>query len=440
MSIDPGQVRSALDILGPGTALDLSQERTGLLRYAGSRVTAQHSEERLRVRVRLQGKGKVASGTLETLDPAAVGALSTQLRSALNQLPGPTGEPDQAGSAPDAAPVVPEVGKATLTAGPAERYAWFSAVRDGLGDSAHLGGSIRHDVVHRVVADHTGLYRDETLTKASLQAIAEGDGRSASVRRVHRDAAQIGVDDIPDRLLADLTPLASCEPVSGTCRILLRPQAVITLLATYGYATLGAAGYAQGRTAVSGRLGDQVTSELLTLTDDGTDPQGLPSGFDPQGTPRRRTPLIERGVLAGVVSDRERSAVTGGLSTGHAVAAGWRFGADPSPTHLLLETGDTPEDELTSICGDGLAISRLDYLRVLHPKDTLVTGMTRDATYQVKSGKVVAWHPPVRLTFRMTDVLRAVVAVGRQRERGEAVFMESVVAPSLVIGAGAITL
>jgi predicted Zn-dependent protease len=141
-----------------------------------------------------------------------------------------------------------------------------------------------------------------------------------------------------------------------------------------------------------------------------------------------------------VVSDLERAPVTAGRSTGHAVPAGWRFGADPSPSHLLLDAGDTPDDDLLAVCGDGLAISRLDYIRVLHPKDTLVSGMTRDATHLVRNGKVVAWHPPVRLTFRMSDVLQAVVAVGQERERGEAVFMESVVAPSVVVEAGAITL
>ncbi|WP_316744734.1 metallopeptidase TldD-related protein [Streptomyces sp. MK7] len=439
MSIDPRQVRSALDIMGRGAHVDLSQERTGLLRYARSQVTAQHSEERLRVRVRLTEGGRTALGTLETLEPTEVRALSDRLRSALALLPAPSGEPDAfPRSAAD--PVAPEVGTATLSAGPAERHAWFSAVRDGLADTAQLGGSIRHDVIHRVVADHSGLYREETLTKASLQAIAERDGRSSSVRVVHRDAARIDPTDVARRLLDDLTDLPERESVSGTFRVLLRPQAVITLLATYGYVALGAAGYAEGRTAVAGRIGSRVTSDLLTLTDDGTDQAGLASGFDPEGTPRRPTRLIDRGVLTGVVSDLKHADVTDGSSTGHAVPAGWRFGADPSPSHLFLAGGDRTEEELAAVCGTGLVISRLDYLRILHPKDTLVTGTTRDTTYWIHDCEPVAWQPSVRLTFRMDEVLDAVLAVGSRRERGEAVFMESVVAPALLVEAGPISL
>jgi predicted Zn-dependent protease len=257
-----------------------------------------------------------------------------------------------------------------------------------------------------------------------------------SVRAMHRDAAGIEVDGLAQRLLTELADLPVRERVRGTCRVLLRPQAVNTLISTFGYAVLGAAAYARGTTAVAGRLGEQVVSDLLTLTDDGNDPDGLPSAFDVEGSVRRRTPLIERGALAGVVSNLEFAGVTGGVSTGHGVPFGWRFGALPSPSHLLLAEGDSSEEDLLTACGDGLVVSRLDYLRVLHPKDTLVTGTTRDGTYWARDGRIVAVHPSVRLTFRMDEVLRAVLAVGRDRERGEVPFMESVVAPALLIEAG----
>jgi predicted Zn-dependent protease len=450
MMVDHGRVRTALHLLGTGARLDVSAERTGLLRFARSRVTAQHGERRLRVRVRLERAGRVAHGTLETLDPAAIRSLRHRLDDALSTLPpGPatpvaTPAAPERGPAPSARPRTfrppAAAGAAMLVAGAGDRYRWFDTVRAGLDPGVRLGGSIRQDVVDRVVADADGLFRAETLTKTSVQAVAETGDRSASVRLVHRDADAIRVAGVADRLRADLSPLPMREAFRGTCPLLLRPQAVITLLATYGHVALGAAGYAEGRTAVAGQLGRQVTSELLTLTDDGTDPAGLPSGFDSEGTPRQAVPLIDRGVLVGVVSDRATAAVTGGRSTGHAVPAGWRFGADPSPSHLLAAPGTADEAELLAGFGPGLLVSRLDYLRVLHPKDTLVTGTTRDATYWVENGRLVAWHPSVRLTFRMDEVLRAVRAVGLERERGETVFMESVVAPALLIDAGPVRL
>jgi predicted Zn-dependent protease len=128
------------------------------------------------------------------------------------------------------------------------------------------------------------------------------------------------------------------------------------------------------------------------------------------------------------------------VPTGHAVPDGWRFGADPTPSHLLLDAGEPTDDELLAECGTGLVVNRLDYLRTLHPKEGLVTGTTRDATYWAEDGRIVGRHPQVRFTFRMDEVLNAVLAVGRDRECGETPFMESVVVPSLLIDAGPLVL
>ncbi|TDV49962.1 metallopeptidase TldD-related protein [Actinophytocola oryzae] len=439
MTIDDTQVRAALATFGSGARLEVSAEQVGLLRFAHSRVTAQHSENRLRVRVRLERDGRVAVGSVETLEPDAVRAMAAWLDEAITALPvRPTGP--RGGRAHGGGPTPREVSEMSRTADAAQRYAWFDTIRTGLGEGTGLGGSIRHEVVDRVVTDDTGLYRQETLTTASVQAVADRDGRSASVKVVHRDAGQVAVDGIADRLLDQLAPIPGRERISGTCRVVLRPQATGTLLATYGYTTLGAAGYAQGRTAVAGRLGEPVASTTVTIVDDGTDPDGLPSGFDVEGSPRLRTPLVTDGVVTGVVSNVEHADVTGGVSTGHGVPFGWRFGADPSPSHLFMAAGDASEEELLSGVGNGLVISRLDYLRVLHPKDTLVTGTTRDATYWVEDGKIVSWHPPVRFTFRMDEVLNAVLAVGDARERGDQTFMESVTAPAVLVDAGPLRL
>ena len=69
MSIDQAEVQQALEILGDGTRLDILGENADLLRYAESEITAQHSERRLRVRVRINRDGRAVAGSLETLDP-----------------------------------------------------------------------------------------------------------------------------------------------------------------------------------------------------------------------------------------------------------------------------------------------------------------------------------------------------------------------------------
>ena len=151
----------------------------------------------------------------------------------------------------------------------------------------------------------------------------------------------------------------------------------------------------------------------------------MPTGFDCVGTPKVHVPLIREGVLTGTVQ----------AATGHSVPPAWRFGADPIPSHLVLEPGALSDDDLARACGTGLMIQRVDYVRIVRARDTLVTGTTRDATCWIDNGRVVARLPQFRFTLRLLDLFNAVEAVGSRLERGETVFLESVVAPALLVSA-----
>ena len=132
-------------------------------------------------------------------------------------------------------------------------------------------------------------------------------------------------------------PTRKLEP--GSYRAVLGPQATITLLAIYGQIVFGGRHFVDGSSAASGRLGERIASARLTLVDDGCDADGLPTSFDSEGIPKRRVPLLDEGVLTGVVHDAETAARAQMEPTGHSAPPGWRFGADPVPSHLLMARG-----------------------------------------------------------------------------------------------------
>ncbi len=86
-------------------------------------------------------------------------------------------------------------------------------------------------------------------------------------------------------------------------------------------------------------------------------------------------------------------------------------------------------------CGTGLSIQRADYVRVVNSRQTLVTGTTRDATLWIEHGRIAARVPQFRFTLRLADLLGNVEVLGSRRERGDSVFMESVVAPAMLVSA-----
>jgi TldD protein len=81
-------------------------------------------------------------------------------------------------------------------------------------------------------------------------------------------------------------------------------------------------------------------SEHLRVTADATLPEGLGTfGWDDEGTPGRRTTLIEDGVLRATLSDRESAAGVGTVSAGCARASGFDRQPIVRMTNVSLEPG-----------------------------------------------------------------------------------------------------
>src|SRR5437879_6393942 len=128
-------------------------ERQELLRFADSRVTYQHSEERILVRARIFRDGRAAWGTTSNLQPAALLALRERLEMIVGALPR-NGTLNLAGASQAASAATYFESTASATA-----HARASLFRDALGmlpSGATLGGSIAHGVVEHSVANTNG--------------------------------------------------------------------------------------------------------------------------------------------------------------------------------------------------------------------------------------------------------------------------------------------
>lgn len=428
--LDRATVEAALERFGAPVHLDVQSQRQELMRFGASRVTYQHSEESLLLRVLLIRGGRSAWGTLGSLEPAAVDGLRTRLEELIASLP-----PSQVPFVPPPSPTRPAMTAyaATERAGAEERVTLLRAAEQALPAGTTLGGSVVHQVVHHAVANSQRLYQQERRTRALFQVVASQGNGSSYGRLLHRDGAALHDPSFLAAMAASLRPLPRVDIETGEHRVVLGPQAMSTILGTYGYVALHAGVYASGDSAVSGRMGLQIASPALTLYDDGCDPAGLPATFDVQGQPKQHVPLLDRGRLVGVVHDSRTAALAGTISTGHAVPTGWRFGGGPSPSHLVLQPGTLSDDDLVQALGEGIYVQRVDYLRVVHPKETWVTGTTRDGTLLVRGGKVVGRTPQFRFTVRLSDVVRDVEALGSRVERGEIVFMESLSTPGALV-------
>lgn len=104
----------------------------------------------------------------------------------------------------------------------------------------------------------------------------------------------------------------------------------------------------EGKSPLSGRLGESVASPLVTLVDDATLPRGLSSrAFDAEGCPSAPLTLIDAGRLSAFMHNQDTAARAGTVSTGHASRHGYQGTVGVSPSNLLLLAGKTPAAQLT---------------------------------------------------------------------------------------------
>jgi predicted Zn-dependent protease len=202
----------------------------------------------------------------------------------------------------------------------------------------------------------------------------------------------------------------------GSYRAVLEPYAFAELLLYFAYDAFGALGLLEERSYAAGRLGEQVFDERFSLADDALDPRGLPKAFDFEGSPKERVQLIENGVIRGVVWDRRTAKRAGGdaRGTGHAPPVAWQsYG--PLPFALSLAGGDADSvDELVDRVEDGIYVTRLHYLGVVHPRQGVITGMTRDGTFRIRDGRVAEPLVNLRFTVSLPHLLRELLGLTRE--------------------------
>ncbi len=438
LGLDPEALRALLHRVSRGADaghLEALRERVELLRFGAGRVVYQHAEDRPVVRIRLVRDGREGWTIVESGAADAIAAAAARLARELDALP--AGDPSPMPAPWRYRPIPGAAAESTVRASAADRAAALHGVAAAIGDAGvTIGGSIATRVVDAVVVNSHGTCVAERRTRAAIQLVASGPGGSSFVRRIDPDWGALDPGELAAAAVGALPGGTSGELPQGPVRALLGPQAVATFAATLAH--IGLAAVRPGGTpgpleATDGDAPAMATA--VSLADDATDPAGLPASFDAAGWPKRRVALVESGRVVGRVHDVVTAAAAGIEPTGHAAPPGWRFGRGPAPMHVLVGAGDAAMSDLETRVGDGLAIQRVDYVRVVQPRQGLVTGTTRDATVRIRAGRRAEALPQFRFTVRLTDLFAAVEAAGRDRQRGEAPFIECVTAPAMVVSA-----
>ena len=81
--------------------------------------------------------------------------------------------------------------------------------------------------------------------------------------------------------------------------------------------------------------------------------------------------------------------------------------------NLFLRPGTASVDDMIKSTKMGLYITRFWYTRTVHPRDAVVTGMTRDGTFVVRNGEIAHPVKSLRFTQSYVDALNTAEAIGQ---------------------------
>jgi PmbA protein len=249
-----------------------------------------------------------------------------------------------------------------------------------------------------------GVFNSRGLSKWHRQTLAE-----VSITMLGQDSSGWQKANLPNA--ADLDPLRMAEIAAkkaidsvhpaeiapGKYTVILEPSAVLDIVGFMFWDFSGISILDQ-RSFLSGRIGNQLFGENITIADDVADPQQTGAPFDGEGVTRQRIPLVEKGIVKRVVYARataermrhsEYKDHVGAIgATGHGFALPNEMGE--MPMNIVFATPENPQtvEQMIASTERGVLVTRLWYIREVDPYEKIVTGMTRDGTFLVENGRV----------------------------------------------------
>ena len=307
----------------------------------------------------------------------------------------------------------------TARISPAEKATSLRAMFDrGREANVQFAGSYATSASSVACANTHGVRRYAQITASDATVIALHAKTSGYATRCARRVDEVDIlalgDEATTKATLHLDRNETIEP--GAYDVILEPPALaevfewMTMIAFTGQA------YEDGSSFLVDRIDQRVAGENFTVADDATDESFLPFPFDVEGLPKRRVPIIERGIartplVDKAYADRLRIEPNGGA---------WHLGSPEhgTPFHIDIAGGDATREEMIRSTKRGIWVTRFNYVNgLLEPKTALMTGTTRDGTFLIQDGEVVARLPNLRWTQSMIEAISNIESLTRERRR-----------------------
>ncbi len=233
-------------------------------------------------------------------------------------------------------------------------------------------------------------------------------GRTSFAAHVAEDAWRGQVDEALRQALVNLD---SVDAPAGEMPVVLGPGwPGILLHEAIGHGLEG--DFNRKKTsAFAGLLGRRIAAPGVTVVDDGTiDDRRGSLTIDDEGTPSQRTVLIEDGILAGYMQDRQNARLMGAAPTGNGRRESFAHAPMPRMTNTYMLSGGCAPEEIIGDVANGLYAVNFGGGQVDITSGRFV--FTASEAYLIEGGRIGAPVKGATLIGNGPEVLTRVRRIG----------------------------
>ena len=195
----------------------------------------------------------------------------------------------------------------------------------------------------------------------------------------------------------------------------------------------------KGTSAFSGRIGERVAAPGVTVIDEGAiDRRRGSLTIDDEGTPTRRTVLIEDGILKGYLQDRLNARLMGMEPTGNGRRESFAHAPMPRMTNTFMLGGKDDPGELVERVKDGIYAKSFGGGQVDITSGKFVFSCTE--AYRIRGGRIAEPIKGATLIGDGPTVLTRVKGIGNDLALDEGVGVCGKGGQSIPAGVGQPTL
>ncbi|HIF9058084.1 TPA: metalloprotease TldD [Photobacterium damselae] len=195
----------------------------------------------------------------------------------------------------------------------------------------------------------------------------------------------------------------------------------------------------KGSSMFSGQLGEQVTSSLCTIVDDGTLPDLRGSiNVDDEGTPGQYNVLVEGGKLKGYMQDKHNARLMGVAPTGNGRRESYAHLPMPRMTNTYMLPGEHSPEEIIASVKKGIYAPNFGGGQVDITSGKFV--FSASEAYLIENGKITTPIKGATLVGSGIEAMQQVSMVGNDLQIDKGVGVCGKAGQSIPVGVGQPTL